>query len=93
MHDHPIRTSYTARTKAHHSWLRGVHRFLDRDNCDRRVIWVLAYVTLVVPMFIAGILQTLNKFGQYLGLHGQTVLGLTRTVVDRHSRSHKCQIP
>ena len=29
-------------------------------------------------------MQTLNKFEQHLGLHGQTVLGLTRTVVDEH---------
>ena len=47
-------------------------------------LWPILIVTLVVPMFIAGMLQTLNKFEQHLGLHGQTVLGLTRTVVDRH---------
>jgi hypothetical protein len=35
-------------------------------------------------MAISGAMQTLNKFEQHLGLHGQTVLGLTRTVVDRH---------
>jgi fatty acid desaturase len=47
-------------------------------------LWPMLIVTLVVPMFIAGMLQTVNKFEQHLGLHGQTVLGLTRTVVDRH---------
>jgi hypothetical protein len=35
-------------------------------------------------MAISGVLQTLNKFEQHLGLHGETVLGLTRTVVDEH---------
>ena len=35
-------------------------------------------------MAISGMMQTLNKFEQHLGLHGQTVLGLTRTVVDQH---------
>jgi hypothetical protein len=34
-------------------------------------------------MAISGAMQTLNKFEQHLGLHGETVLGLTRTVVDR----------
>ena len=37
----------------------------------------------IVPLAISGMLQTLNKFEQHLGLHGHTVLGLTRTVVDR----------
>jgi hypothetical protein len=35
-------------------------------------------------MVISGMLQTLNKFEQHLGLHGESVLGLTRTVVDRN---------
>jgi fatty acid desaturase len=50
-------------------------------------LWEMLFVSLIVPMFIAGTLQTLNKFEQHLGLHGQTVLGLTRTVVDRHKFS------
>ena len=49
--------------------------------------WMLLFVSLVVPMMLAGMLQTLNKFEQHLGLHGQTVLGLTRTVVDKHGAS------
>ncbi len=40
-------------------------------------------ILVVTPMAISGALQTLNKFEQHLGLHGETVLGLTRTVVDR----------
>jgi fatty acid desaturase len=50
-------------------------------------LWKLLVVSLIVPMFIAGMMQTLNKFEQHLGLHGQTVLGLTRTVVDKHKLS------
>lgn len=46
-------------------------------------MWQLLTVSLIIPMFLAGMMQTLNKFEQHLGLHGQTVLGLTRTVVDR----------
>ena len=44
----------------------------------------LLVVGMLIPMMISGMLQTLNKFEQHLGLHGETVLGLTRTVVDRH---------
>lgn len=47
-------------------------------------LWRLFLIVAVVPMAISGILQTLNKFTQHLGLHGNTVLGLTRTVVDQH---------
>jgi fatty acid desaturase len=47
-------------------------------------LWVPLLVGTIVPQVISGMLQTLNKFEQHLGLHGQTVLGLTRTVVDRH---------
>jgi fatty acid desaturase len=47
-------------------------------------LWRPLLVGSIVPMAISGILQTLNKFEQHLGLHGHTVLGLTRTVVDRH---------
>ncbi len=50
-------------------------------------LWKLLVVSLIVPMLLAGIMQTLNKFEQHLGLHGQTVLGLTRTVVDKHKFS------
>lgn len=46
-------------------------------------LWKALTVSLIVPMFLAGMLQTLNKFEQHLGLHGRTVLGLTRTVVDK----------
>jgi fatty acid desaturase len=46
--------------------------------------WELLLVAGVVPMAISGMLQTLNKFTQHLGLHGHTVLGLTRTVIDEH---------
>jgi fatty acid desaturase len=45
--------------------------------------WDLFLVVAVVPAAIAGMLQTLNKYMQHLGLHGRTVLGLTRTVLDR----------
>lgn len=44
--------------------------------------WQLFLAVVVVPLTIAGMLQTLNKFMQHLGLHGRTVLGMTRTVVD-----------
>jgi len=47
-------------------------------------LWKPLLISTVVPMAISGMLQTLNKFAQHLGLHGHTVLGLTRTVVDRH---------
>lgn len=47
-------------------------------------LWRLLAATLIVPMAISGVLQTLNKYTQHLGLHGHTVLGLTRTVVDEH---------
>ncbi len=46
--------------------------------------WWLLAATLIIPMAISGMLQTLNKYTQHLGLHGHTVLGLTRTVVDEH---------
>jgi fatty acid desaturase len=47
-------------------------------------LWTNFLILIVTPMAISGAMQTLNKFEQHLGLHGQTVLGLTRTVVDRH---------
>ena len=46
--------------------------------------WRLLIVTGIVPMAISAFLQTINKFTQHLGLHGHTVLGMTRTVVDEH---------
>jgi fatty acid desaturase len=46
-------------------------------------LWRLFLITAVVPMMISGQLQSLTKFTQHLGLHGHTVLGLTRTIVDR----------
>jgi len=50
-------------------------------------LWRPLLIGTVVPLAISGVLQTLNKFEQHLGLHGHTVLGLTRTVVDRHRYS------
>ncbi len=47
-------------------------------------LWPQFLILIVVPMAIAATLQTINKFEQHLGLHGETVLGLTRTVIDRH---------
>lgn len=46
-------------------------------------LWRPLLVGSLIPLVISAMLQTLNKFEQHLGLHGQTVLGLTRTVVDR----------
>jgi fatty acid desaturase len=46
-------------------------------------LWNKFLILVVTPMAISGMLQTLNKYEQHLGLHGQTVLGLTRTVVDQ----------
>jgi fatty acid desaturase len=50
-------------------------------------LWRPLIVGSLVPLAISGVLQTLNKFEQHLGLHGYTVLGLTRTVVDRSKYS------
>src|SRR4029079_13038775 len=47
-------------------------------------LWTKFLILVVTPMAISAMMQTLNKYEQHLGLHGQTVLGLTRTVVDRH---------
>jgi fatty acid desaturase len=47
-------------------------------------LWRPVVVGTLVPLAISGMLQTLNKFEQHLGLHGQSVIGLTRTVVDRN---------
>jgi fatty acid desaturase len=51
--------------------------------CSYFNLWRLLLVGTLVPMLISGMLQTLNKYEQHMGLHGHTVLGLTRTVVDR----------
>ncbi len=48
-------------------------------------LWRLFLITAIVPMAISGILQSLTKFTQHLGLHGHSVLALTRTVVDHSS--------
>lgn len=52
--------------------------------CDYLGDWWLLLVTGIAPMAISALMQTVNKFIQHLGLHGRTVLGLTRTVVDEH---------
>jgi fatty acid desaturase len=46
--------------------------------------WKIFLCATCVPMAISGMMQTLNKFEQHLGLHGQSVLCLTGTVVDEH---------
>ena len=38
-------------------------------------MWRPLVVGTLVPLVISGMLQTLNKFEQHLGLHGQSVLG------------------
>jgi fatty acid desaturase len=45
-------------------------------------LWRPFAIGTLIPLVISGMLQTLNKFEQHLGLHGHSVLGLTRTVVD-----------
>jgi omega-6 fatty acid desaturase (delta-12 desaturase) len=50
-------------------------------------LWRLLLMGTLVPMWISGMLQTLNKYEQHLGLHGYSVLGLTRTVVDQSRAS------
>jgi fatty acid desaturase len=47
-------------------------------------LWKVFLAASLIPMAISGTMQTLNKFEQHLGLHGETILGLTRTVVDEH---------
>ena len=47
-------------------------------------LWKQFLVLIVIPMAISATMQTINKYEQHLGLHGETVLGLTRTVIDRH---------
>lgn len=50
-------------------------------------LWGMLLVTAIIPMAISGVLQTVNKYIQHVGLHGRTVLGLTRTVIDEHKPS------
>jgi fatty acid desaturase len=50
-------------------------------------LWRPFTIGTLIPLVISGMLQTLNKFEQHLGLHGQSVLGLTRTVVDQSRAS------
>jgi fatty acid desaturase len=50
-------------------------------------LWRALAIGTLVPMAISGMLQTLNKYEQHLGLHGRSVLGMTRTVVDRSRAS------
>jgi fatty acid desaturase len=46
-------------------------------------LWRPLAIGTLIPMAISGMLQTLNKYEQHLGLHGRSVLGMTRTVVDQ----------
>jgi fatty acid desaturase len=46
-------------------------------------LWQILAASTLVPMTLAAMFQTLNKYEQHLGLHGESVLALTRTVVDR----------
>jgi fatty acid desaturase len=42
--------------------------------------WVGFVVAVLVPLWLAAAIQTLDKFTQHLGLHGDTVLSATRTI-------------
>ena len=46
-------------------------------------LWQIFAASTLVPMTLAAMFQTLNKYEQHLGLHGESVLALSRTVVDR----------
>jgi fatty acid desaturase len=46
-------------------------------------LWRPLLVGTIVPALLSGMMQSLNKYEQHMGLHGHSVLGLTRTVVDR----------
>jgi len=61
------------------------------------VVWIVLFVTLtmnnwweafivgyLVPATIAGNLQSLRKFTEHMGLTGDSILTVTRTVVDPH---------
>jgi fatty acid desaturase len=50
-------------------------------------LWRPLLVGSIVPLVMCAMLQTLNKFEQHLGLHGHSVVALTRTVVDRSRAS------
>lgn len=43
-------------------------------------IWERFVVGIIVPYALAASAQTINKYTEHLGLHGRSVLGLTRTV-------------
>lgn len=47
--------------------------------------WTEFLVMFVVPLWIAGAYQTLNKYTEHLGVFGATILGSTRTVDDRRA--------
>jgi fatty acid desaturase len=43
--------------------------------------WALLVVGHVAPAWLAGTMQTIRKFTEHLGRHGDTILAMTRTVV------------
>lgn len=45
--------------------------------------WALFVVGHLVPAWLAGTMQTIRKFTEHLGLGGETILAMTRTVVYR----------
>ena len=45
--------------------------------------WVVATVSFFAPAWLTGVLQTLRKFIEHLGMHGETIASMTRTVVYR----------
>jgi fatty acid desaturase len=48
--------------------------------------WIEPFlVGWLAPVWIAGSAQTLRKFTEHLGMHGESVLAMTRTVAYRHA--------
>ncbi len=45
--------------------------------------WLELLVAVIVPLMVAGSFQTLNKYTEHMGLLGDTVLGSSRTVIDK----------
>lgn len=45
-------------------------------------LWEIFIVGWLVPVAVAGMYQTLNKYTEHLGLTGETILANTRTVAD-----------
>jgi fatty acid desaturase len=43
--------------------------------------WPVATVSFFAPAWLAGVLQTVRKFIEHLGMHGETIASMTRTVV------------